>query len=200
MTHPVSHSRKADHPIEPFFVERWSPRSLTGEEIPVETLNTILEAGRWAPSAYNSQPWRFVWARCGTPHFATFLDLLVPGNRSWAKDASALVFVASAKTMSVPGKSEPAPSRSHSVDTGAAWMSAALQAHKLGWAAHGMVGLDYEAAAKTLKLPEGFQLEIVFAIGRRDDPAKLPEGLRAREMPNDRRPLAETAFEGAFPA
>lgn len=200
MTQPVSSSRKAAHPIEPLFTERWSPRSLTGEEIPVATLQTILEAGRWAPSAYNSQPWRFVWARRGTQHFETFLNLLVPGNQSWAKEASALVFVASSKTMSIPGKDDPVPARSHSMDTGAAWMSVALQAHKLGWATHGMIGLDYEAAAKALKLPEGFQLEIVFAIGRRDDPAKLPDGLRAREMPNDRRPLAETAFEGAFPA
>jgi nitroreductase len=159
----------------------------------------MLEAARWAPSSYNSQPWRLLWARRGTAHFETFLNMLVPGNQAWCKDASALVFVASSKTMTVPGKDEPQPSRTHSFDAGAAWMALALQAHRMGWHAHGMVGLDYDAAAKALKLPEGFHLEMALAIGRRDEPTKLSESLRQREAPNDRRPLAETAFEGRFP-
>lgn len=200
MAQPIANSRKAAHPIEPIFTERWSPRSFTGEDIPVETLMTILEAGRWAPSSYNSQPWRFVWARRGTPPFEIFLKLLLPGNQAWCKDASALVFVASSKTMRVAGKDEPVPSRTHSFDAGAAWMALSMQAHKMGWHTHGMVGVDFEAAAEVLRLPENFHLEMAFAIGRRDDPAKLSESLRARETPNDRRPLTETAFEGAFPA
>lgn len=199
MAEPITNARKAAHPVDPIFTERWSPRSFTAEDIPVDTLMTILEAGRWSPSSYNSQPWRFVWARRGTPHFDTFLKLLVPGNQAWAKDASAIVFVASAKTMSVPGKEEPVPSRTHSFDAGAAWMAVSLQAHTLGWHAHGMIGVDYEAAATAIGLPESYHLEMVFTIGRRDDPEKLPEGYRAREAPNDRRPLAEVAFEGAFP-
>lgn len=199
MVEPIANPRKAAHPIEPIFTERWSPRSFTAEEIPVETLKTILEAGRWAPSSYNSQPWRFIWARRGTAHFETFLKLLLPGNQAWCKDASALVFVASSKTMSVPGKDEPVPSRTHSFDTGAAWMALTLQALKMGWHTHGMIGVDYEAAAEALKVPDGCHLEMAFAIGRRDEPAKLSDALRAREVPNDRKPLAETAFEGSFP-
>lgn len=200
MTEPVSNTRKADHPVEPMFVERWSPRAFTGEEIPVETLMTLFEAARWAPSSYNSQPWRFVWARRGTPDFDAFLRLLTGTNPDWCGDAAALVFVVSSETMTVPGKPDPVPSPTHSFDAGAGWMSLAIQAHLLGWHTHGMVGLNFAEAASVLKVPTGFKVEAAIAIGKRGDPGRLPEGLRAREMPNGRRPLPESVFEGRFPA
>ena len=200
MARPIENSRKAAHPVDPLFTERWSPRSFTGEEIPVETLMTMLEAARWSPSAYNSQPWRFLWARRGTPQFRMFLGLLVPFNRSWCENAWALVFVVSSKMISVPVKDEPVPSRTHSFDTGSAWMALAIQAHKLGWHTHGMAGVDYDAAAGALRVPEGFHIEMALAIGRRDEPEKLAEAIQAREAPSDRKPLSEIAFEGGFPA
>ncbi|EPN06679.1 nitroreductase family protein, partial [Pseudomonas syringae pv. actinidiae ICMP 18804] len=55
-----SNPRIADHPIDPQFTERWSPRAFSGESIEQETLLSFFEAARWAPSAYNSQPWRFL--------------------------------------------------------------------------------------------------------------------------------------------
>ena len=198
MSQPIANARTAAYPIDPIFTERWSPRSFTGEDISVADLMTVLEAARWSPSSYNSQPWRFVFARRDTPEFETFLNLLVPGNRAWCKDASALVFIASSTTMRIPGKDEPVPSRTHSFDTGASWMALSLQANRMGLHTHGMIGLDYEGAARTLKLPEGFHLEIAFAIGKRAEAGKLSESLRKRETPSDRRPLGEVVFEGAF--
>ncbi|MBV9077290.1 MAG: nitroreductase family protein [Methylobacteriaceae bacterium] len=191
--------RKPDHPIDDLFLTRWSPRAFTGEQIPVETLMSLFEAARWSPSSYNSQPWRFVWARRGTPIFETFLGLLTGSNPEWCRDAAALVLVASSKTMSVPGKDEPVPSRTHSYDTGAAWMAIALQAHLLGWATHGMIGFDYDRAAAVIGLPAGFHLDAALAIGKQGDPAKLSDGLRSRESPNARKPMAESVFEGRFP-
>lgn len=199
MPEPIANTRKPAHPVDPMFVERWSPRAFSGEEIPVETLMTLFEAARWSPSSYNSQPWRFIWARKGTPHFDAFLGLLSGMNPDWCRDAAALVFIASCETMMVPGKDEPVPSKTHSFDAGAGWMSLALQAHVMGWFTHGMVGLNFGEAATTLKVPLGFTLEAAIAIGKRGDPGKLPDGLKAREMPNDRKPLSETVFEGAFP-
>ena len=58
----MSNPRQPAHPINPMFVNRWSPRALTGEAISREQLHTVLEAARWAPSAYNFQPWRFIYA------------------------------------------------------------------------------------------------------------------------------------------
>ena len=198
MTAVPPYRRQADHPVEPMFLGRWSPRAFTGEEIPVETLMTLFEAARWAPSSYNSQPWRFVWARRGTAHFDTLLGLLTGPNPDWSRDASALVVIVSSETM-MAGKPEPVPSRTHSFDAGSAWMSLALQAHLLGWHTHGMAGLNLAEAADKLRVPLGFTVEAAIAIGKLGDPAKLPEALRARELPSGRKPLAETVFEGAFP-
>ena len=76
--------------IEPQFIERWSPRAFTGEPIDDATLLSFLEAARWAPSSYNSQPWRFLYAKNDTEHWPRFLGLLSEFNQSWAHNASAL--------------------------------------------------------------------------------------------------------------
>lgn len=191
--------RQADYPIHQLFLDRWSPRAFTGEEIPVDTLMSFFEAARWAPSSYNSQPWRFVWARRGTPHFDRLFGLLTGGNPLWCKNAAALVIAISSRTMSLPNRPEPVPSHSHSFDAGSAWENLALQATLSGWHAHGMVGLDMERAASELNIPDGFRVEAAIAIGRQGDKSLLPENYQALEAPNGRRPLSETVFEGTFP-
>ena len=192
--------RQSDYPIDKLFLERWSPRAFTGEEISEQDLLTLLEAARWAPSSYNSQPWRFIYARRGTPHFDKFLSLLVEFNQSWAKTASALIILVSNSTMLPPGKDTPVPSHSHSMDAGAAWASLAFQAHLSGWAAHGMVGFDMERAFAELGVPAGYRVEQAIAIGRRGDKSILPEAMAAREMPSGRLGLAQVAMEGSFKA
>src|ERR1700757_3278921 len=112
----TANSRIADHPVEKIFLERWSPRAFTGEEISEAELRTMFEAARWAPSCYNSQPWRFVYARRDNAHWDKLLRLLIPFNQSWAKAASALVFIVSRDTM--PGKDEPVPQPAHALDAG----------------------------------------------------------------------------------
>jgi hypothetical protein len=54
--------RAPEHAVDPLFVQRWSPRAFTGEALPEATLMSLFEAARWAPSAMNAQPWRFVYA------------------------------------------------------------------------------------------------------------------------------------------
>ena len=190
--------RKADYPIDPRFLERWSPRAFTGEPIAEADLLTMLEAARWAASSYNSQPWRFIYARRDTPHWQRFLDLLVPFNRSWAKDASALVILVSNSLMRPPGADKDVPSHSHSLDAGTASGYFALQASMMGWYVHGMVGFDMDRAFAELDVPQGYRVEAAYAVGRKGDKSKLPEALQSREMPSSRRPMAEIVFEGAF--
>ncbi|MFG1296906.1 nitroreductase family protein [Xanthobacter variabilis] len=191
--------RQAEHPIEPLFLDRWSPRAFTGEEIPQGELNAVFEAARWAPSSFNSQPWRFLYARRGTPEFETFLGLLIPYNQQWAKNAAVLIIALSARTFVRPGTTEAQPARNHSFDTGAAWGSLALQATKLGWHAHGIGGFEVERTRTELKVPDDYEIEAAIAIGRHGDKSILPESFHKGESPNGRRPIAETAFEGAFP-
>lgn len=191
--------RSADYPIAPMFLARWSPRAFTGEPIAEADLLTMLEAGRWAASSYNSQPWRFVYARRDTPHWERFLGLLNPFNQSWAKSASALVILVSNPMMRPPGAEKNVPSRSHSLDAGAASGYMALQAVEMGWFMHGMVGIELDRIATELNVPEGYHVEAAYAVGRLGDKSILPEGLQAREAPSPRRPLTELAFEGGFP-
>ena len=189
-------TRTSDHDIDPLFLERWSPRAFTGEPIPEPVLMQIFEASRWAASAYNSQPWRFVYARRDTPAWAGMLSLFVEGNQVWCKQASVLIVVGSDSMMLPPGKTTKVPSHSHSFDTGAASANLALQATRLGWYAHAMIGFDRERAFAELGFSEGHRVEAAFAIGKLGDKSTLPAPLQAREVPNGRKPLAETVFEG----
>jgi nitroreductase len=195
---PTFEGRTADHPIDDLFLRRWSPRAFTGEEIGEEALMTIFEAARWAPSSYNAQPWRFVYARRGTPAFDRFLSLLVPSNQAWARNAAVLIIAVSKSTMQPPGQERPVPSHSHSFDTGAAWANLALQATLLGWHAHGMIGFDLERAFAELGLKEGYRVEAAIAIGRKGDKSILPEPYQAREAPNGRNPVTSFVSEGRF--
>jgi nitroreductase len=190
--------RKSDYPIHEMFLNRWSPRAFTNEPITKEELLTMLEAARWAASSYNSQPWRFLYALRDTAGWQRFLNLLVPFNRSWAKDSSALVFVISNSTMRSPRSGNEIPSTTHSFDAGTASGYFALQASLMGWYVHGMVGFDADRAFEELRVPKGCKVEAVYAVGKKGDPAGLPDELRAREAPSDRRPLAELAFEGGL--
>ncbi|WP_131113633.1 nitroreductase family protein [Lichenihabitans psoromatis] len=196
----TANSRTADHPIDPSFLNRWSPRAFDGQPISEADVLTLFEAARWAPSSYNSQPWRFLYARRDTPQWTTFLDLLNPFNRSWAERASLLIVAVSNSLMLPPGKDKPVPSHSHSFDAGAAWASLALQASHMGLQAHAMVGFDLDAAFSTLNVPEGHRVEAAIAVGRPGDKSILPEAMQAREQPNGRNPVSAFAFEGGFPA
>lgn len=191
-------SRLTDHNIDPDILTRWSPRSFTDDTMSEKDLLAILEAARWAPSAFNAQPWHFVYARRSDADWDDLVDLLAPFNKDWAQHSAALVFIAS-QTMRANSKGEMSPSRSHAFDAGAAWGLLALQATKLGWRAHGMAGLDHERAMERLGIPEDWRIEIAVAIGREGDGSSLTESLRAREVPSQRKPLAEIASQGRFP-
>jgi nitroreductase len=189
-----SERREADYPVDKLFLDRWSPRAMSGEEIAEEELLTLFEAARWAPSSYNNQPWRILYARRGTGHWPLFLGLLVEGNQAWAKDAAALLLFASKTTFDFNGQTYP----THSFDTGAAWENLALQAALKGYVAHGMQGFDYERARAELRIPEGFRVEAMAAVGRPGRVEDLPEQLQKREAPSPRKKLAEIVCEGPF--
>ncbi len=176
----TANSRSADYPVEAFFLERWSPRAFTGAPIPDADLHAMFEAARWAPSSSNTQPWRFFYAQRETPAFATFLGLLAASNQIWAKNAGVLMILASKKTFTPSGKSEPVESRSHSFDTGAAWAYLALQALRSGYAAHAMGGFDAPRSHQELRMPADYRPECAIAIGRVGDRASLPEPYRER--------------------
>ena len=187
--------RQSEHPIHPQFLDRWSPRAFADNAISEADVLTVLEAARWAPSASNLQPWRFIYALKGTPEFDAFVETLVPFNQGWAKNAGALIFVASVKTFD---GERPVPW--HSFDAGAAWGFLALQAHHLGLAAHGMAGVDFDKAAEVLGVPDSLKVEAAIALGAPGHVDSLDEPYREREVPSTRQPLSEMVFKARYAA
>jgi len=189
-----SEKRQPDHPIETLLLDRWSPRAMSGETISPDELMRLFEAARWAPSSFNAQQWRALYARRETEHWATFLGLLVEGNKVWAQNAALLVVFISRRNF----EHNDEPSITHSYDCGAAWENFALQGFNQGLVVHGMEGFDYDRARTELKIPAEFQIEAMAAVGKPGVKESLPEKLRAKESPNDRRKLAASICEGPF--
>jgi len=189
-----SEKRQATYPIDEVFLDRWSRRAMSGEAIAKEELLVLFEAARWAPSSYNNQPWRILFAHRDSEHWPLFLSLLVETNQVWASKAAALLVFISKTTFDHNGK----PARTHSFDTGAAWENLALQGTLRGYVVHGMQGFDYDRAKAELEIPDEYQVEAMVAVGKPGAPESLPEKLQAIEAPNDRRPLEQTICEGLF--
>jgi nitroreductase len=186
--------RTADHLIEPLFVRRWSPRAMSGEPLSEGELLSLFEAARWAPSTYNEQEWRFLYARRDTSHWAKFFDLLVSGNQAWCGQAAVLGVVLSHKVFERNGKPNPV----HTFDAGLAYQNLALQGAAMGLVVHGMQGFDFDRARRDLSVPDDYSVDAMFAVGRPGDPAKLSQEMREREQPSGRRPVEEIICEGPF--
>jgi nitroreductase len=186
--------RPVEADVHPMFVERWSPRAFTAAPVPPEDLRALFEAARWAPSAANEQPWRFVYA--STPEErATVLPTLLPMNRAWAEHAPVLALLFARKHFAQDGPFHGAPNSSAQFDAGAAWMSLALQAHLLGLSTHAMGGIDRAEAHRRLGVSsEEYDAVVAIAIGYRAAPSSLAEPLASREVPSPRRPQSEFAI------
>ena len=187
-------NRKTGFDIIQHILERWSPRAMTGEEMPDEALSAVFEAARFAPSSYNEQPWRFIYARNGKEDFDKFQDILTPQNWSWAHNASILMIAASKESFTM----NDSPNTVFQFDAGCAWGYMALEAIKRGWVTHGMAGFSREKASELLEIPKGFLPIAAIAIGKLAPKDTLPENMRKIEAPAPRKPVAEFAFEGKF--
>lgn len=194
LTEEVRTQRKPNYDVHPLIVNRWSPRSMTGEELSDDELMPLFEAARWAPSSNNAQLWRFVYAKRQTTFWETFVDLLAEGNKVWARQAAALVVVTSRKLFERNDKF----AVTYAFDAGAAWENLALEGTRRGFVVHGMQGFDYEKARRELHVPEDYDVLAMIAVGKRAPRESLPDHLQEREQPNDRRPLAEIIVAGRF--
>ena len=184
-------SRRADTTaqlINPL-VERWSPRAYDpAAELSDDTVRTLLEAARWAPSANNVQPWRFIVARRGTEAHDRIHQALLGFNRVWAGNAAVLI-IAVAETVDAEGK----PLHFAAYDLGQAVAHLSVQAHHDGLHVHQMGGFDREAVRAAFDLDARFEPLTAIALGPIGDASDLPEALQEREAaPRVRRPLADS--------
>ena len=188
--------RNADQSIESIFINRWSPRAFNTITVSEQGLMTMFEAARWAPSAFNVQPWRFLYATRDAQDWSKYTSFLDEFNRKWATKAAALIVVLSDQFTEVNG--ELIKSSTHSFDTGAACLQLALQATSLGYQAHAMAGIQFEKIRDTLAIDERYKIEIMIAIGKQGDAATLPADLQANEQPSLRKAINEISFAGNF--
>ena len=186
--------RQSQYDINPLLLHRWSPRAMSGEEISDTELMRLFEAARWAPSSYNGQPWRFIYAKRNSESWDKLFSLMVDFNKSWAKNAAVLVVVISRKNFEHDGK----PSVTHQFDAGAAWENLALQGETQGLVTHGMQGFDYEKTRRDLSIPATFDVLAMIAIGKPAPKEILPTDVQQREQASDRKPLSEIIMEGQF--
>jgi len=187
----VKGKRESDYDINPIFMNRWSPRALE-RDMDEEDLMAIFEAARWAPSSYNNQHWRFLYATPEDDEWQTFVDLMGDFNKSWAKEGFALVVIVSKTTFDHNGEE----ARTHSFDTGSAWENLALEAASRDLVAHGMQGFDYDKAREELDVPEGFEVEAMVAIGSKGDESQLDEDVQVE--PSGRKDMDEIVSKGRF--
>jgi nitroreductase len=183
--------RSSRYPIVQDILNRWSSRALSGESITQEQLMTLFEAAHLAPSSYNNQPWRFIYAHKGTPGFERLFNLLVPFNQSWCKNAAVLVVIYAKKNFEFNGS----PSVTHAFDTGAAWGQLGIQATHMGLIAHGMEGFDYVKAAHDLNISDEYTILAMCALGKQGKKTDLSHDLQVNEVVSGRKELEEFCID-----
>ncbi|MBX3300833.1 MAG: nitroreductase family protein [Nitrospira sp.] len=182
--------------IHDLLARRWSPRAFDERPVETDTLRTLFEAARWAPSSNNEQPWRFIVAtKQHQTDWNRLFECLAEGNRRWAFRAPVLVLSIASMQFEDDGK----PNRHAFHDTGLATENFVLQATAQGLIAHQMAGFDVERARLDLRVPAGYEPVAMIAVGYPGDSALLPERLRERELrPRDRRPITAWTFSGQW--
>lgn len=186
-----------EHPVLPAIAARWSPRSYLETPVPDAALHSVLEAGRWAASAYNEQPWQYLITRKSVEPeaFAKLLACLVPFNQGWIGAAPVLMLVCARLNSAGNGKPNP---WSH-YDAGQASSAMAIQAAALGLQLHQMAGFDAAAARAAFAIPEDVAPIAAMVLGTPGPASALPEQLAQREAaPRVRKAANEVFFFGGF--
>jgi len=194
VTHPQAFARTPEHPVDPRFVNRWSPRAFEARPVPHAVVESMVEAARWAPSSINLQPWSFHVADQAGPVRDAWNQAVGAGNRAWGDKAPVLAWVVARKVMGANPYAPPAtPNRHAWFDTGMAAIQYVLEGERHGVRSHFLGGIDAAAAHRILGLDDDHEVVCAIVSGYPADPESLPESFRAREKPSGRKPFAEVA-------
>lgn len=179
------------HPILEVIVRRWSPYAFDNEKpLPEDTVKTLLEAARWAPSSFNEQPWSYVVGHKGDETHRKLAECLSEGN-SWAREVEVLML--SVAGLNFKRNGNPNPHAMHDLGCASGYMF--LQATDMGIAMHEMAGFDHEKARELFKIGPDFKPGAMIAIGYPGDPTDLPVGLQdAEKTPRQRKTVEEMVW------
>ncbi len=184
------------YPIHDLIKRRWSPRAFSDRSIKPETLQSLLEAARWAPSSNNEQPWSFIVAAKDDPaEFGRLLSCLVDGNSLWAQHAPVLMVSVARLSFEDDGQ----PNRHAFYDVGQAVANLIVQATALGLMVHQMAGFHPDKVRELYSVPKEFEPVAAMALGYPGDPQSLSDKLKKRELaPRERKPITEFVFTGRW--
>ncbi|MDO9442895.1 MAG: nitroreductase family protein [Beijerinckiaceae bacterium] len=185
-------------PVHELIRDRWSPRAFADKPVPHEALVSVLEAGRWAASSNNGQPWRWIVATREDPvGYEAALAGFNARNQRWARTAPVLIFSLARKTFEANGN----PNAHAWHDAGAANAQISLQATALGLHTHMAAGIERDRLRESFGIPEDFDICSGIALGYQGTPDRLPEELPGREVePRTRKQLGEVVFSNRFGA
>jgi nitroreductase len=185
-----------DHPVHELITQRWSPYGYDAKPVPDQDLKSILEAARWAASAFNEQPWRYIiGVRGDDGSYEQVLSCLVEGNQAWAQAAPVLMLGTARTMFARNGK----PNGTAFHDLGLASAGLCFEATARGLHVHQMSGVLPDKAREVFGIPEEFQVLTALAVGYAADPAGLPDPLKERDCAKrTRRPLHEIVFRGEW--
>jgi nitroreductase len=183
-------------PVMDVVRDRWSPRSFAATPVPAAALTAVLEAGRWAASSNNGQPWRWIVATSADPAaLATAVSCFNARNQRWTKTAPVLMFSCARKAFEANGN----PNAHAWHDTGAAGAQMCLEATRHGLRIHQAAGIERDRIREVYGVPGEFDICAGMALGYQGEPDALPEELPGRERePRVRKPLSELVFAGKF--
>jgi nitroreductase len=186
--------KSGECPIHPLLAGRRSIRAFASTSVETETLTSLMEAARWAPSAMNEQPWSFVVAtKANKSNFDRLLGCLLEFNVQWAQHAPVLLLSVAKLTFESTGQLN----RHAFHDVGLATAALTVQASVCGLVVHQMAGFDVEKARREFSIPQGHEPVAAAAIGYPGNSAELPEKLRKKDAsPRKRMPLTNFVFEG----
>jgi nitroreductase len=184
-----------EYPIHPLIAGRRSIRAFAPTFIEPETLASLMEAARWAPSSMNEQPWSFIVAtKANQSNFDRLLGCLLEFNVQWAQHAPVLLLSVAKLTF------ESGELNRHALhDVGQAIANLTFQATVSGLLVHQIAGFDVEKARREFSIPEDYEPVAAAAIGYPGNSAELPEKLRKKDAsPRKRKPLTSFVFEGGW--
>jgi nitroreductase len=188
----MSKTPETSAPLTALLASRWSPRSYDeNHEISDQETLSILEAGRWAPSSNNGQPWRFSVAKRGSALHEKVTAGLTGFNQSWAPKASMLVVVSTQKD-----DTGMAHAGNH-YDAGLAVALMSIQAQSMDLYTHQMGGILHEQLHKDLGLTDDLEVIVVFSVGKIAPADQLQGGAYEKEVaPRVRLELSEIVLHG----
>lgn len=167
---------------------RFSPMAFSTVKPTEESLKRMLEAARWAPSAYNEQPWQFILAVKGSKEYQKIRESLMEYNQVWTDSAPVLGVVLANELLAQNNKQN----WHFMYDSGAAMSAFTLQAVAEGYQIHQMGGFDHKMLEESFSLHKNVKSIAAFALGVPGDVSHLPQDMQDRaNAERERKPQEE---------